>query len=466
MDLDRSLNREHGFKYPPIDPKRQLRLLRPSKTSSGDLDFVFEVVALDRLQDTRYKALSYTWGRVATPADLHTIRVNNQPFLVRKNLSDFLSSNPFDSNLIPADNTSPCLLFIDALCINQFDTYERQSQVHLMTQIYRRADSVIAWLGLPPPSLLPAIQSLASLPATVPPTLWTPPQLSAHRYLSHHPYWTRLWVLQELLLAPNATVRCGAYSFPLRLFSSSHPHHAKSPAERLTTHRLRTLLRPRPGHDPLQMGTSVLPMKQMLDSLSNTPYYRLSEYQSPVPDTLKEVFTRYGHLECSDKRDKLYGFLGLLSEKSRRQICVDYERGVEFAFYQTLRVGLGEVAGEVEAELVKGEYHAVLDRGWVERYYGLVRGVFGVEEKEGRRVLGRVVEELRLEEWLGEVAVAVGMGWRVGGVVRLDEVQRWERVRRVEDGGKGWLERMHGRQEVVARKMGERFGRGRVMLRA
>ncbi|KAK0611965.1 heterokaryon incompatibility protein-domain-containing protein [Immersiella caudata] len=471
-DLDRALNLESGFTYPPIDPKTHIRLLRPSpKASAGELDFAFEIVHLDRLSDIRYKALSYTWGRISTSADLHTVKINNQPFLVRKNLFDFLNSNPFsdDQALIPIHTQQPHhLVFIDALCINQFDSQERQSQVQLMTQIYRRSTSVIAWLGLPPPSLLPSIQSLASISPTLPPTSWTPSQLSAHNYLSNHPYWTRLWVLQELLFAPTATIRCGPSSFPLRHFSSPHPSRTRagSPAERLTTHRLRAL--PLPRHDPLHMGTTILPLSEMVKTLSDTPYYKIHEYQSPVPDTLQEIFTHYGHLECSDPRDKLYGFLGLLSAKSRKLIRADYEKGVDFAFYQSLKVGLGEVAREVESDMITGEYEGV-NGGWIGGYYKLVGEVFGMDEEEGRRMLKKVVKELRLEEWLAEVAVVVGAGWRVGGVVSLGEIQRgldcWDARGESGRGEKGWLERLHGRQESAARRIGGRFGRARVVLR-
>lgn len=38
-------------------------------------------------------------------------------------------------------------LWIDAICINQEDTDERSEQVGRMSDIYKLADKVIAWLG-------------------------------------------------------------------------------------------------------------------------------------------------------------------------------------------------------------------------------------------------------------------------------------------------------------------------------
>ncbi|KAL1618267.1 hypothetical protein SLS56_010631 [Neofusicoccum ribis] len=46
-----------------------------------------------------------------------------------------------------ADEDSPELFWIDAICINQQDLAERSAQVLLMPQIYGRAESVLVWFG-------------------------------------------------------------------------------------------------------------------------------------------------------------------------------------------------------------------------------------------------------------------------------------------------------------------------------
>ena len=44
-------------------------------------------------------------------------------------------------------NSEPRVLWIDALCINQEDMEERNSQVARMADIFRLADRVVVWLG-------------------------------------------------------------------------------------------------------------------------------------------------------------------------------------------------------------------------------------------------------------------------------------------------------------------------------
>jgi hypothetical protein len=84
----------------------------------------------------QYTALSYMWGQ--TIAD-HTINLNGTPFLVRKNLWDFLRQARIDR--------LEGYLWIDALCIDQSSIGERSHQVALMGKIYSHAQGVVVWLG-------------------------------------------------------------------------------------------------------------------------------------------------------------------------------------------------------------------------------------------------------------------------------------------------------------------------------
>ena len=84
-----------------------------------------------------YQCLSYMWG---DPGSEETILLNDQTFAVRKNLFDFLLL----ARQLKLTDTS---LWVDAICINQNDILERNSQVQKMDQIYSPCTGVLIWPG-------------------------------------------------------------------------------------------------------------------------------------------------------------------------------------------------------------------------------------------------------------------------------------------------------------------------------
>lgn len=87
----------------------------------------------------KYDALSYTWG---DNTEGRTITVNHTHRI------------PLTDNLYRAlrrlqRRDAPRIVCVDALCINQKNLAERQSQVEFMGAIYRNAKYVDVWLGEP-----------------------------------------------------------------------------------------------------------------------------------------------------------------------------------------------------------------------------------------------------------------------------------------------------------------------------
>ncbi|GKT47579.1 heterokaryon incompatibility protein 6, OR allele [Colletotrichum spaethianum] len=109
-----------------------------------------------------YAGLSYTWG----PAEFDTedaeedrlISLNGEAFHVRPNLYDAL---------LQLRETFPDAVFwIDAICINQKDLRERETQVGIMDIIYAGALQTIAWLGKGGPKITRAANILAIIAHT------------------------------------------------------------------------------------------------------------------------------------------------------------------------------------------------------------------------------------------------------------------------------------------------------------
>ncbi|KAF2758095.1 hypothetical protein EJ05DRAFT_500613 [Pseudovirgaria hyperparasitica] len=88
------------------------------------------------LHDVEFDALSYVWG---DPSNVTAIKCNGCELLIGKNLHEAL--------LEKKKRGSGTLLWADAICINQSDDTEKTTQVRMMWQIFKTASRVIIWLG-------------------------------------------------------------------------------------------------------------------------------------------------------------------------------------------------------------------------------------------------------------------------------------------------------------------------------
>jgi hypothetical protein len=97
----------------------------------------------------QYEALSYTWGDPkgegslipcrGDPSASYPIKVDEGYLTVAYNLNCALKQL--------RHGTNPRTLWIDAICINQDDSEEKNHQVKAMARIYSGASRVLAWLG-------------------------------------------------------------------------------------------------------------------------------------------------------------------------------------------------------------------------------------------------------------------------------------------------------------------------------
>lgn len=124
------------YKSFPLDPQR--REIRVLTLHPGPHDAVptatLKVISLD--SNPSYNVLSYAWG---LNTDLVSIQVEGQPFPVTRNLYQCLV------NL--RDETQELVIWIDAICINQGENAEKNTQVPLMRDVYRGAEVAFVWLG-------------------------------------------------------------------------------------------------------------------------------------------------------------------------------------------------------------------------------------------------------------------------------------------------------------------------------
>ncbi|KAI4654006.1 hypothetical protein J4E93_001774 [Alternaria ventricosa] len=86
--------------------------------------------------DAQYEALSYVWGDAV---EKRSLQVSGSPINISPNLHDALR------RLRYPDQTRT--LWVDQICINQWDMEEKASQVALMREIYSKCAHCILWLG-------------------------------------------------------------------------------------------------------------------------------------------------------------------------------------------------------------------------------------------------------------------------------------------------------------------------------
>ncbi|KAF5007610.1 hypothetical protein FDECE_6074 [Fusarium decemcellulare] len=468
-DLDKSLNRQLDFKHPPIDARTQIRLLRLQDHPTYGVHCNFSVISFEEIPFTRYKALSYTWGKAYSAEDVQEIQVANQPFFVRQNLFRFMQT--------AIQKGEHDLFFIDAICINQLDHRERQFQVREMARVFRNATEVIAWLGTPDASQSDNVQALESV-KNKDCAVWTKSQWEGFRYLSYAQYWSRIWVVQEVLLASRLIIWCGDFTFPPALFgrgssvttyrntrfaangrpstTKSAPARARSPAETIITHRLRYFFRPTKAS--LTEATFVGTLEEMTSRLTK-PATVLQTYQSTTPDLIHQMIRKFGRHECSDPRDKLYGLLGILNETSRSKVEPDYGRSVSYAYYQALKVGIEEIwpGDKVTGQSDWIEY----TEGAFVGYYCDARDAFGLEDEVSIPILRQVLKELgfraRMKEAIFDAQLQQQFGW-------CDlQVSHYKKFRHMiidivneepeTPHGFGWLLRFHSRERRIAENL-------------
>jgi Heterokaryon incompatibility protein (HET)/Protein kinase domain len=109
--------------------------LLPGKGANLEFRAMLDTTSLDILP--AYTALSYTWGDAK---NTKITRLNAVEAEITSNLEAALRHLWCENK----HNT----LWIDAVCINQYDMAERKEQLAIMKDIFDQAESVIAWLGL------------------------------------------------------------------------------------------------------------------------------------------------------------------------------------------------------------------------------------------------------------------------------------------------------------------------------
>ncbi|KAF2117512.1 heterokaryon incompatibility protein-domain-containing protein [Lophiotrema nucula] len=269
-----------------------------------------------------FAALSYVWGNASKKCP---ILLDGCVFWVTESLNGALE------RFQEQDRT--LFIWADAVCINQENPEEKGAQVQEMGNIYRTALVVLAWLGpaaddseLALKSLGyvgrscldmpdgPAIQERHDFFSRVLPmgedkpenTFPTEPAVA----LFNRPWWSRIWVIQEVVLSRNVHIMCGNSSTEFSVVSSAFTALFELPllnaqCQNTLSHRIEPLA---PIHrcQP-RLIDAAIGIGQGTQSLTMT-------------------MLRATSFGATDPRDHIYALLGMISDVEELGLVVDYTK--------------------------------------------------------------------------------------------------------------------------------------------
>jgi hypothetical protein len=289
----------------PGTTKKDNRVTTTTTTSSNVISLRITQYAIHRRP--AYVAISYTWGSAAA-GDTREIRVNGRAFRVRVNLWSLLFHL--------RQRGEARFLWIDALCIDQQNLEERNWHVQRMARIYDSAQKTVVWLGMPSEDRRQArgLEFVVELAAAAARArqgggagagaaggAWEGMERMEARWrnlldLCRGVYWTRTWIIQEFLRARQVEVVVGTASLEWTLFED---------VVRLVREREKEKgIKGEPEDVPAWMGEFMHTLPVRLTGR------RISHEQS----TLEELLAEFYDSKCAERRDKIYGILGIADD--------------------------------------------------------------------------------------------------------------------------------------------------------
>ena len=293
--------------YRPLDVgERQIRLLKISRSPENESQ-VHGTLQTASLKDVskhqlpQYCALSWYWGM---PGRTKPLILDGTVLQIRENL--------YSSLLALTGHVENGLVWIDAICIDQYNEVEKSAQVTMMAEIYKNATRVIAWLGEDDADSNLAFESVkcraefqtqnTSLPASI------QDEYHSFQMIFSRPYWTRLWTLQERAVATQLWILCGNQ---IARWNELKERFLEIKGELRQDYL--------PGFGP-----------EAQNALQELP----SQTQNGDREPLVGLMRNFRALQCKDTRDKAYALRALAADGA--DLPIDYRKPALHVFFDIL----------------------------------------------------------------------------------------------------------------------------------
>lgn len=282
--------------YTPLASDRSIRVIELEPSSHLTDKIRCKLVEVDLDGTDPYYAISYTWGPPYFSHELSIVgsdgdgKETERVVRITESLSDALRTFRY------ADR--PRRIWADAVCINQNDEDEKSKQIPLMSTIYGRAYQVLVWLGNEG-SGSAAMDYLHQLWTRMPQHGLTEieEKEEAKRNLStltKLSWFTRRWVIQEVVMNSDVTLHCGASTMSWQRFAML--------ARRLPS-----------GHDhdhdhgnTYARQQAVVKMYELWQSLALS--LKIGQ------ESVLRLLERFADHGCADGRDRLFSLMGMADD--------------------------------------------------------------------------------------------------------------------------------------------------------
>ena len=314
------MNNLSPYRYRNLHGK-EVRLL---KILTVDDKIVCSLVHHSLSNAPSFQALSYVWG---TEPPSKSVECDEAKLMVTTHLLNGLQtlSRQFGAEW----------LWIDAICVNQEDDDEKEVQVPRMTEIYSSAARVVIWLGPACDNsdlvmeIIPELNSIfgsieeigtvtkATLVSYGLPAIEDPVWLGVIK-LAFRDWFSRLWVVQEAVLARSIVILCGEtqLEFAEMVIFIDFLRLSLLMDDIILEHNFCL-----PENDN---GFSALPLieqfRQMRSGGGDIHLYSLLQLSR--------------RKLAGENVDKVYGMMGVMSAELRGKIKVDYSSAARRDFWQ------------------------------------------------------------------------------------------------------------------------------------
>ena len=328
------------YEYTSITEPGTIRVIKllPSLDIEADLHCSLQYQRLDDFQDGvagHYTALSYVWGDAT---DVRTIFVEGRRLAITASLHCALR------HIRHTHHAS--YFWADGICINQDVVAERNIQVSMMGSIYKTAHRTIIFLGPSCASCNEVMESISSIASSAREFAATPEHREVlSKHILSHPWFTRVWTLQELVLSKNTWVQKGTARVPWEIFSQHVHEHCTDPAD-------------------IQPITDLVAIK--------VGYWNPLQTSSFPSEYLYTILRQRRGAGVSDPRDMIFGHLGLCPPTHesiiRSSISIDYSRTLNELLEAVARqiiLDTGELLPLAEVGTVQPEDRRIGLPSWV-----------------------------------------------------------------------------------------------------